>query len=90
LDGSQPILFSEEELPQRPAYDPQDVRGKLQAFLDKMRAAASWPWKCSTVSHYREAVWPSLLGKLSEDEAARFRSEFEAEAARLNAVDLAA
>ena len=82
----QPILFAEADLPQRPVYHSQDVADKLHAFLDKMRAAASWPWKASTVSNYRETVWPSLLGKLPDKaEAAQFRADIEAEAARLDA-----
>ena len=55
-------------------------------MLDKMRAAATWPWKSSTVCLHRESVWPSLLGKLADEiEAARLRSEMEVEAARLDA-----
>jgi hypothetical protein len=60
------------------------VRNRLNDMLSKMRAAASWPWKASTVAFYRETVWPSLLSKLPDkDEAARFRTEIEAETARL-------
>ncbi len=85
MDCAQPLMFAEDELPR---YVPgvQDVRARMQATLDKMRAAASWPWKASTVRHYRETVWPSLLGKLPEDEAARLLSEIKAEAARLDSV----
>jgi hypothetical protein len=87
LNSAQPILFAEADLPQRPVYDPQDVAGKLHAFLDKMRAAASWPWKASTVAHYRTAVWPQLLAKLADtEEVEHLRTELEAEAARLDAV----
>jgi hypothetical protein len=51
-----------------------------------MRAAASWPWKPSTVVLYRESVWPSLLGKLADEtEIVRLRSEMDAEIARLDA-----
>ena len=43
----------------------------------------------STVSLYRESVWPSLLGKLAdESESARLRSEIETEAARLDDGDV--
>jgi hypothetical protein len=88
MDSVHPILFSEDELPRRPLHDPQEARERLQAMLDKMRAAASWPWKAATVSSYRESLWPSLLGRLADDaEAARFRAEIEAEAARLDAAD---
>jgi hypothetical protein len=80
-------LFADADLPERSAYDPQEVRDKLQGFLDKMRAAASWPWKASTVSYNREAVWPSLLQKLPERDAVFFSVELNAEAARLDATD---
>jgi hypothetical protein len=80
-----PLLFAEEELPWRPAWDPDEVRERLETMLVKMRAAASWPWKSSTVSHYRENLWPSLLAKLAQADAARLRAEMAAEIARLDA-----
>jgi hypothetical protein len=59
---------------------------RLQGMFDKMRAAANWPWKASTVFHYRETVWPSLFGKLADQsEAIRLRAEMDAEIARLDA-----
>ena len=80
----QPALFAEEELP-RYVADTAATRNRLQEMLNKMRAAASWPWKASTVDFYREIVWPSLLSKLQDaGEAARFRADLEAEAARLD------
>jgi hypothetical protein len=85
LGAVQPILFVEEDLP-RYVPDAPDVRERLQAMLGKMRAAASWPWKSATVCHYRETVWPSLLGRLPDpDEAVRLRAEMETEIARLDA-----
>ena len=84
--SAQPALFREDDLPFQAAYDVDAVRGRLQAMLDKMRAAASWPWKSATVASYREILWPSLLAKLPDrQEAIRFRVEFAAEAARLDA-----
>ena len=80
-----PLLFAEEELPWRPAWDPDEVRERLEAMLLKMRAAASWPWKPSTVSNYRENLWPALLAKLAQADAARLRAEMAAETARLDA-----
>jgi hypothetical protein len=81
-----PALFAEDDLPIQPAYDLGAVRARLQDMLDKMRAAASWPWKASTVDSYRQTVWPSLLNKLPDkDEAARWHAEIEAESARLDA-----
>lgn len=78
-------MFAEDALP---VYMPEadSARAKLQGMLDKMRAAASWPWKASTVLLYREAVWPSLLAKLGDaDDALCIRAEIEAEAVRLDA-----
>lgn len=80
-----PLLFAEEELPWRPAYDPGEVRERLETILVKMRAAASWPWKSATVAHYRETLWPSLLAKVSQADAARLRAEMAVEIARLDA-----
>ena len=86
MDTTQPFLFAENELPSRPAYDPGEVRERLEAMLVKLRAAANWPWKASTVESYRETLWPSLLSKLIDtDDAARLRSEMETEIARLDA-----
>ena len=87
MSKAQPSLFAEEGLPVRPAYDVGAVRNRLNDMLGRMRAAASWPWRASTVALYRDTVWPSLLSKLPDkDEAARFRAEIEAEAARLESV----
>lgn len=85
LETVQPLLFAEDELPWRPAYDPGDVRDRLEAMLAKMRAAASWPWKPSTVCFYRETFWPSLLSKLPDAEEAAHLREMEAEITRLDA-----
>jgi len=86
VNHPEPILFAEDDLP-RYMPDVQNVRERLQAMLDKMRAVANWPWKASTVSHYRETLWPSLLSKLPEDEASRLLSEMKAEAARLDSAN---
>lgn len=81
-----PLLFAEDALPWQAAYDVGAVRDRLEAALTKMRAAANWPWRDSTVSHYRETIWPSLLGKLPDTpDTARLRSELEAEIIRLDA-----
>jgi hypothetical protein len=79
-----PLLFADEELPWRPAYDPAEVRVRLETMLVKMRAAANWPWRPANVAFYRETQWPSLLGKLPHAEAARLRSEMEVEIVRLD------
>ncbi|HVZ68110.1 MAG TPA: hypothetical protein VG891_01515, partial [Rhizomicrobium sp.] len=73
------------DLPVQPAYDVGAVRARLEEMLSKMRTAASWPWKASTVDRYRERVWPALIAKLPDaQEAQRFRAEIEAEARRLD------
>ena len=77
-------MFAEDALP-FVVPDADAARERLQAMLDKMRAAASWPWKAATVEQYRETLWPSLLSKLSETEADRLRAAMEAETARLDA-----
>lgn len=83
MDAGQQTLFVAEDLPQC-FPDAPEIRERLQGMLAKMRAAASWPWKPSTVSHYRETVWPALLAKLPDaDEAARLRAAIETEIARL-------
>ncbi|HEY6578214.1 MAG TPA: hypothetical protein VIY09_02750 [Rhizomicrobium sp.] len=87
METDRPFLFTDDALPWQPAYDVASVRERLDTALVKMRAAASWPSKDSTVFHYRETVWPSLLKKLPDAaEAARLRSEMEAEIGRLDAV----
>lgn len=86
MTAGQPALFRDDELPVQPAYDVDAVRDRLIEMLDKMRAAASWPWKATTVALYRETVWPSLLRKLPDaGEAAQLRAELDAEIARLEA-----
>jgi hypothetical protein len=81
----QSTLFLEEDLP-RYAADTAAVRDRLQEMLAKMQAAASWPWKATTVESYRERLWPSLLARLSDPtEAAKLRAALDAEIARLDA-----
>jgi hypothetical protein len=81
-----PLLFAEDTLPWQATYDVGAVRDRLEAALVKMRAAANWPWRDSTVSHYRETIWPSLLGKLPDDaDRTGLRSELETEISRLDA-----
>ena len=88
LHNRQPALFKEDDLPFQAAYDVDAMRVRLQGMLDKMRAAASWPWKSATVASYRESLWPSLLAKLPDcEEVIRFRVELAAEAARLDAAE---
>ena len=50
-----------------------------------MRASERWPWESEMVALYRERVIPYFCKKLPKAEAARFRAEIKAEAARLDA-----
>lgn len=75
-------------VPPSQAYvpDPRHVRNRLNEMISVMRSSEAWPWEPDTVEFYRETVWPYLYTKLPDaDEAARFRAEIEAEAARLDA-----
>jgi hypothetical protein len=85
--AAQPSLFADEELaPKAYVPNPQHVRNRLQSMLDKMRAGAAWPWDSSTVRFYRETVWPYLYAKLPDTaEAARWRTDIDVEAVRLDA-----
>jgi len=75
--------------PYRP--DPRQVRGRLEDLLGRMRAAGRWPWKGAVLVLYRDGVLPRLCDALPDaSEAARWRAEIEVEAARLDALDLAA
>lgn len=84
------LLFVAEDLPPPIADVPYvagapEVRERLNAMLDKMRAASSWPWNSSIVSDCRERVWPSLLARLPDaGEAARLLQDFEEETVRLD------
>ena len=68
--------------------EPRHVRNSLQSLLDEMRAAGRWPWDGAVLSFYRDIVLPRLCEELPDaNEAARWRAEIEAEAARLDAVE---
>jgi hypothetical protein len=60
------------------------VRQKLYKLLSELRAEQTMPWTVEDVRHYR-TVFPQMTNWLPDDEAARLRSEFEAELARLGA-----
>ena len=75
------------EAPASAAYIPytQHVRNRLEDMLGVMQGAALWPWPAVTVRLYRETVWPYLFALLPDpQEAARWRGEIEAQAARLD------
>jgi hypothetical protein len=84
---AQHSLFQEEELaPKRYVPNPQHVRNSLTDLLAQMRAAARWPWEGAVLSLYRDIVLPRLLSELSDpEETGRWRTEIEAEVARLDA-----
>ncbi|HEY4115416.1 MAG TPA: hypothetical protein VGM17_15275 [Rhizomicrobium sp.] len=84
MSQAQHGLFAEEELaPKRYVPNPQHV---LKSLLDEMRAAERWPWAGAVLELYREIVPPQLYAELPDrEEAARWRAEIDAEAARLDA-----
>jgi hypothetical protein len=81
-------LFAEEELaPKRYVPNPQHVRNSLADLLGQMRAAERWPWQGAVLELYRDIVPPQLYAELPDaEEAARWRTDIEAETARLDAV----
>jgi hypothetical protein len=87
LSSAQQSLFAEEELaPKRYVPKPEHVRNALKSLLDQMRAAERWPWEGAVLELYRDIVPPQLYADLPDrEEAARWRAEFEAEIARLDA-----
>ena len=90
MPPAQPDLFGESLAPQQ-AYvpDPRYVRNRLIEMITVMRSSKNWPWEPDTVEFYRESVWPYLYEKLSDpDEATRWRIEFAAEIARLDAASI--
>mgnify|MGYP006286281955 CR=1 FL=1 len=78
-------LFAEAPAPTAYVPDALHVRNRLGDMLEQMQGAASWPWPAVTVRLYRETVWPYLLDLLPDPaEAADWRSQIEAQAARLD------
>ncbi|HSC18362.1 MAG TPA: hypothetical protein VLC74_05560 [Rhizomicrobium sp.] len=91
MGAAQSAFFAEEEMGPKPkAYvpNPNAVRNRLRGLLEEMREAERWPWEGAVLALYRDIVPPQLYAALSDgEEAARWRSEIEAEAARLDAVE---
>ena len=78
-------LFAEAPAPAAYVPDAQHVRNRLEDMLGLMQGAPVWPWPAVTVRLYRETVWPYLFALLPDpQEAARWRGEIEAQAARLD------
>jgi hypothetical protein len=91
LGAVQQSLFGEEDLGPKPYVTPtRIVRNTLKNLLDEMRASETWPWSPSMVEIHRNRNFAYLCGLLPDAaEAARWRAEIEAEAARLDAVAMA-
>ena len=65
--------------------DPDRVRRRIESILAELRGEISARhWEYGRASFFRMA-FPSLTCWLPEDEAARLKSEFEAEMTRLRA-----
>lgn len=79
-------LFGDDPAPAAPAYVPkrEHILNRLVEMLAAMRSAETWPWDEVRTDLYREYVWPHLLRHLPEAEAAAWRADLLAEAARLD------
>ena len=81
----QPDLFGDAPAP--PAVfrgDPDRVRARLERIVAEARAADAMPWDRATLRMYRTVV-PQMSLWLPGAEAARWRGDFDAELARLDA-----
>lgn len=67
---------------QRYLPDPEKVRARLQALLDKARAAATMPWP-EREARMWQIVFPNMANWLPEEEAAQLRFQFARELERL-------
>jgi hypothetical protein len=73
------------QAPQRSTLpDPEVVRARLMALLEKARAADKMPWPERDARMW-QTVFPNMANWLPEDEAAQLRLEFETELKRLEA-----
>jgi len=100
MDGTQAELFATgkpeqgdlfgADTVQRQQFVPkrEHVIQPLMEMLAAMRAAQSWPWDEVQMDLKRNHVWPHLLGHLTAEEAALWRADLEAEAARLDSTAL--
>jgi hypothetical protein len=88
LSAVQSSLFAENEMGPKPKVyvpNPEHVRNRLRGLLEEMRDARHWPWKGAVLNLYRDIVPPQLFAALPDaEEAACWRAEIEAEAARLD------
>lgn len=84
--ASQPDLFAGQPEPVRAprsyAPSPDQVRAHLDHILGQARGAATLPWDARKTGFYKTVV-PQMSLWLPDEEAARWRREFEREIARL-------
>lgn len=64
------------------APDPEKIRLRLHALLEKARAAEKMPWDERDARMW-QTVFPNMANWLPADEAAQLRFEFEKEMKRL-------
>ncbi len=64
--------------------DPELVRRRLQAVIDKARSAEKMPWSEREVRMW-QTVFPNMAKWLPDDEAAQLCFEFDTEMKRLEA-----
>ena len=62
--------------------DPEKVRQRLKALLEKARSAEKMPWSERDARMW-QTVFPNMANWLPEDEAAQLRLEFTQEMERL-------
>lgn len=65
--------------------DPEDVRRRLKALLEKARSAEKMPWSERDARMW-QTVFPNMAKWLPEDEADQLRFEFTQEMERLKRV----
>ncbi|HWA69242.1 MAG TPA: hypothetical protein VG821_05350 [Rhizomicrobium sp.] len=69
---------------QKTLPDPQEVRARLRALLEKARSADKIPWP-EREARMWQTVFPQMTNWLPEEEAAQLKLEFAAEMKRLAA-----
>jgi hypothetical protein len=62
------------------------IRGELMATLERVRGAATLPWKDLTAATLAELRFNSIAGWLPEGEATMLRRSFQSEMSRLYTV----
>src|SRR5271165_430025 len=70
--------------PQRLLLDPEKVRRRLRALIEKARSAEKMPWSERDARMW-QIVFPNMANWLPDDEAEQFRFEFAREMQRLKA-----